>query len=78
MSLVARPGDQAAFHAAAGSTALRLDLIPQPASFGYGHAIKCVRQLVADAEVENCAVSADCESLLRRLGYTAKVEITAA
>jgi UTP--glucose-1-phosphate uridylyltransferase len=105
-----RPGEEAAFRAAAANTASRLALIPQPAPLGYGHAIKgarqfagerpflhligdhayvseltsgdspsrCAQQLGAVAEAENCALAADCESLLRLLGYTAEVEITAA
>lgn len=48
VAIVVRPGDEAAFRAAAGNTASRLELIPQPAPLGYGHAIKCARGFVSD------------------------------
>jgi UTP--glucose-1-phosphate uridylyltransferase len=48
VAIIVRPGDEAAFRAAAGSAASRLELIPQPAPLGYGHAIKCGRAFVGD------------------------------
>lgn len=48
IAIVVRPGDEAAFRAAAGDGASRLELIPQPEPRGYGHAIRCARSFLAD------------------------------
>ncbi len=48
VAIVVRPGEETAFRAAAGTTASRLELIPQPEPLGYGHAIKCARKFVGD------------------------------
>jgi UTP--glucose-1-phosphate uridylyltransferase len=48
VAVIVRPGDEAAFRAAAGSAASRLELIPQPEPRGYGHAVKCGRAFVGD------------------------------
>ena len=46
VGIVVRPGDEAAFRAAAGSTASRLELIPQPEPLGYGNAVSVGRDFV--------------------------------
>lgn len=48
IGIVVRPGDEAAFRAAAGGSPSRLELIPQPEPRGYGHAIKSGRAFLAD------------------------------
>ena len=48
VGIVVRPGDEAAFRAAAGSTASRLELIPQPEPLGYGNAVSVARDFVDD------------------------------
>lgn len=49
IAIVVSPGDEAAFRAAAGSAAGKLQFIPQPEPLGYGHALWCAREFV-DAE----------------------------
>jgi UTP--glucose-1-phosphate uridylyltransferase len=44
--VVVFPGDQAAYHAAAGIHSGRLDFIEQSAPLGYGHAVYCAREFV--------------------------------
>ena len=44
--LVVAPGDEDAFWAAAGSQAVRISCVPQPAPRGYGHALFCARKFV--------------------------------
>jgi len=51
VGIVVRPGDEAAFRTAAGTSASRLELIPQPEPLGYGHAIRCGRAFAADEPV---------------------------
>jgi len=46
VGIVVRPGDETAFHAAAGSSPSRLELIPQPEPLGYGHAISTARHFI--------------------------------
>jgi UTP--glucose-1-phosphate uridylyltransferase len=48
VGIVVRPGDEAAFRAAAGKAASRLELIPQAEPRGYGHAVKTARGFVGD------------------------------
>ena len=48
VGIVVRPGDEAAFRAAAGNAASRLELIPQAEPRGYGHALKTARGFVGD------------------------------
>lgn len=48
IAIVVRPGDEAAFRAAAGDGASRLELIPQHEPQGYGHAIRSARSFLAD------------------------------
>jgi UTP--glucose-1-phosphate uridylyltransferase len=48
IAIVVRPDDAAAFRAAAGDGPSRLELVPQPAPLGYGHAIRCARDFVGD------------------------------
>jgi UTP--glucose-1-phosphate uridylyltransferase len=48
IAIVVRPGDDAAFRAAAGTGASRLELIPQQQPLGYGDAIQAARAFVAD------------------------------
>jgi len=43
------PGDQAAFAAAAGGHAKRIQFIEQPAPLGYGHAVSCAREFIGKA-----------------------------
>jgi UTP--glucose-1-phosphate uridylyltransferase len=51
VGIVVRPGEEAAFRTAAGTSASRLELIPQPEPLGYGHAIQCGRSFAADEPV---------------------------
>jgi UTP--glucose-1-phosphate uridylyltransferase len=48
IGIIVRPGDEAAFRAAAGGSPSRLELIPQQEPRGYGHAIKSGRRFLAD------------------------------
>jgi UTP--glucose-1-phosphate uridylyltransferase len=48
VGIVVRPGDEAAFRAAAGTAPSRLELIPQSEPLGYGHAIGLARSFVGD------------------------------
>jgi len=48
VGIVVRPGDEAAFRAAAGKAASRLELIPQADPRGYGHALKTARGFAGD------------------------------
>jgi len=48
VGIVVRPGDEAAFCAAAGSAASRLELIPQPEPLGYGNAVSVARDFIDD------------------------------
>ena len=48
VGIVVRPGDEAAFRAAAGNAASRLELIPQPEPLGYGNAVSVARDFIAD------------------------------
>ena len=48
IAIVVRPGDEAAYRAAAGKSPSRLELIPQPEPKGYGHALKLGRGFVGD------------------------------
>jgi UTP--glucose-1-phosphate uridylyltransferase len=48
IAIVVRPGAEAAFRAAAGTTASRLELIPQQQPLGYGNAIQTARAFVGD------------------------------
>jgi UTP--glucose-1-phosphate uridylyltransferase len=49
IGIVVCPGDQAAFTAAAGSHARRLQFIEQSAPLGYGHAVGCARDFAGSA-----------------------------
>jgi UTP--glucose-1-phosphate uridylyltransferase len=46
--VVITPGDQAAFRAAAGTHANRLDFVEQPQPLGYGHAVHCAHEFVRE------------------------------
>jgi UTP--glucose-1-phosphate uridylyltransferase len=48
VGIVVRPGDEAAFRAAAGLAASRLELIPQPEPLGYGNAVSVARNFIDD------------------------------
>jgi len=48
VGIVVRPGDEAAFRAAAGCAASRLELIPQPEPLGYGNAVSVARDFIDD------------------------------
>ena len=48
VGIVVRPGDEAAFRAAAGLAASRLELIPQPEPLGYGNAVSVARDFIDD------------------------------
>ena len=48
IAIVVRPGDEAAFRAAAGGSASRLELRPQVEPLGYGNAIQVTRAFVGD------------------------------
>lgn len=47
--VVVSPGDEAAYRQAAGAHAHNLHFVPQAAPLGYGHAVWCARDFVADA-----------------------------
>ncbi len=49
IAVVVRPADVALFKSAVGDSGARVELIPQPAPLGYGHALWCARQFVGDA-----------------------------
>lgn len=49
IGIVVCPGDRAAFTAAAGSHARRLQFIEQSAPLGYGHAVGCARDFAGNA-----------------------------
>ena len=49
IGIVVCPGDQAAFTAAAGAHARRLQFIEQTAPLGYGHAVGCARDFAGKA-----------------------------
>jgi UTP--glucose-1-phosphate uridylyltransferase len=46
VGIVVRPGEEAAFRAAAGSAASRLELIPQLEPLGYGNAVSVARDFI--------------------------------
>ncbi|MBX3057532.1 MAG: UTP--glucose-1-phosphate uridylyltransferase [Anaerolineae bacterium] len=48
IGLVVRSGDEGALTAVAGNHAAHLHFIPQPEPLGYGHALLCARDFVAD------------------------------
>ena len=48
VGIIVRPGEEAAFRAAAGRAPSRLELIPQAEPLGYGHAVKTSRSFVGD------------------------------
>ncbi len=48
VGVVVRPGDEAAFRAAAGTSPSRLELIPQPEPLGYGNAVGVGRDFIDD------------------------------
>ena len=48
VGIVVRPGDEAAFRAAAGLAASRLELIPQQEPLGYGNAVSVARDFIDD------------------------------
>jgi UTP--glucose-1-phosphate uridylyltransferase len=48
IAVVIHPGDQAAYAAAAGPHATRLEFIEQKAPKGYGHAVYCAGEFVGD------------------------------
>jgi UTP--glucose-1-phosphate uridylyltransferase len=48
VGIVVRPGDEAAFRAAAGNAASRLELIPQQEPLGYGNAVSVARDFIDD------------------------------
>ena len=48
VGIVVRPGDEAAFRAAAGLAASRLELIPQSEPLGYGNAVSVARDFIDD------------------------------
>lgn len=45
--VVISPGDQAAYAAAAGTKAARLQFVEQKSALGYGHAVSCAREFSA-------------------------------
>jgi UTP--glucose-1-phosphate uridylyltransferase len=47
--IVVCPGDQAAFRAAAGPHAGRIQFVEQASPLGYGHAVQCAREFTANA-----------------------------
>ena len=54
VGIVVRPGDEAAFRAAAGSVASRLELIAQPEPLGYGNAVSVGRDFIDDEPFLHC------------------------
>jgi len=47
IAIIVRPGEEAAYRAAAGKAPSRLEIIPQPEPKGYGHALKLGRGFIA-------------------------------
>ena len=47
--IVVCPGDQAAYRAAAGAHASRLEFVEQSTPLGYGHAVHCAHRFAGDA-----------------------------
>ncbi len=47
--VVIHPGDRAAYQAAAGACARRIQFVEQPAPLGYGHAVCCAREFTGAA-----------------------------
>ncbi len=47
IGVVIRPGDEAAYRAAAGNHASRLQFVEQPSPLGYGHAVHCSKSFTA-------------------------------
>jgi len=54
VGIVVRPGDEAAFRAAAGSAASRLELISQPEPLGYGNAVSVARDFIDGEPFLHC------------------------
>jgi UTP--glucose-1-phosphate uridylyltransferase len=54
VGIVVRPGDEAAFRAAAGTAASRLELIPQPEPLGYGNAVSVARDFIDGEPFLHC------------------------
>jgi UTP--glucose-1-phosphate uridylyltransferase len=54
VGIVVRPGDEAAFRAAAGTAASRLELIAQPEPLGYGNAVSVARDFIDDEPFLHC------------------------
>jgi len=48
IAIVISPGDQAAFTAAAGQHAGRLEFVEQPEALGYGHAVHCAHEFIGN------------------------------
>lgn len=48
LAVVTHPGDEIPYARVAGDHAGRIRFIPQPEPLGYGHAVLCARQFVAD------------------------------
>lgn len=48
IAIIVRPGDEAAFRAAAGGAASRLELLPQLEPLGYGNAVQAARAFVGE------------------------------
>lgn len=79
---VVSPGDQAAYRAAAGPHANRLEFVEQTVPLGYGHAVACARDFVRDQPFlllvgDHLYVSRESRSCAQQLVEVAKVEACA-
>jgi len=80
--VVVRPGDQAAYRAAAGPHGDRVRFVEQRAPMGYGHAVHCAREFVADEPFlhlvgDHLYVSRDIKSCAEQLIEVARAEACA-
>ena len=77
--LVVRPGDQAAYAAAAGDLASRLEFVEQAEPRGYGHALYCANAFVANDPFlhlvsDHLYVSRESERCAKQLVHIAESE----
>ena len=77
--VVVCPGDRDAYRAAAGGYAGRLRLVEQPEPRGYGHALACAREFVADEPFlhlvsDHLCVSRETRRCARQLVEVAEAE----
>jgi UTP--glucose-1-phosphate uridylyltransferase len=77
--VVLRPGDEAAYRNAVGKHAARVQFVEQSAPLGYGHAVHCARNFVADQPFlllvgDHLYVSRDAKNCAQQLMEAARAE----